>query len=194
MKLKLPELNHVNFFPVEGIALFIDRLTNRPVHVDDYATKQQAEGVKISFSRSAVENALPTLLGMGFCGQQASAEHGVPRSNVGIITEAWIDGDKLMVKGGIYGNHFPEAISALDKGEFGLCPSFSDVVFDRKNLPESISILHMTFTAVNILHPWATSFDGTKIWLTGKRSYVAITDTEQFEEQIRQRATLIDAA
>jgi len=194
MKLKLPEIDHVNFYPVEGIALFIDKISERPMHITNYDTKERSDGPKLIFTRSAVENSLPTLLGQGFCAQQAVAEHGVPRSNAGIVTEAWIDDNKLMVRGGIYGmhTHFPEVIAALEKGGLGLCPSFHDTLFDHKNLPEYITVRHTTFTGVNIIHSWATSFDNTKIWLT-KRSYVAMTDTEDLENQRVQRATFLGA-
>jgi hypothetical protein len=193
MRLKLPELNHANWWPVEGIATFIDKTSERPLHISNYDTQTQSDGPKVIFSRAAVENALPTLLGMGFCPQQAVPEHHIPRSNCGIITEAWIDGDKLMVRGGVYGINFPEVVVALEKGGIGLCPAFHDTLFDHKNLPESITVLHTTFTAVNIVHSWAASFDNTKIWLT-KRSYVAMTATEDLENQRKQRAGLIEAA
>ena len=67
MKLKLPEIDHANWWPVEGIATFIDRLSDRPTHVTEYQSGKQAEGLKVIFTREAVLNALPTLLGMGFC-------------------------------------------------------------------------------------------------------------------------------
>jgi hypothetical protein len=194
MKLKLPEIEHCNWYPIEGIAAFIDKISERPMHINNHETKEEFEGPKIIFTRAAVKNALPTLLGMGLCCQPAVPEHRVPRSNCGVVTEAWIDGDKLMIRGGIYGLQFPEVIAALDEGGIGLCVGFQDCVIDRQHLPESIEIRHMTFTELKLLHSFVTSFDNTNVWLTGRRSYVDPTDTEQFENQRKQRAALIEAA
>jgi hypothetical protein len=192
MKLNIPEIEHCNSFPVEGIAAFIDTVSQRPMHVDNHETNAQSEGPRVIFTRAAVENALPTLLGMSFCCQEAVPEHNVPRSNCGIITEAFIDSDKLMIRGRVDGLQFPQVISALEKGGLGLCLSFDDTLFDHSKLPEQLSVLHTTFTAVNILHSWATAFDNTKIWLT-KRSYVTPRDIEDFENQRKQRVALIEA-
>jgi len=192
MKLNIPAIEHANWWPVEGVATFIDRLSDRPTHVTEYQSGKQAEGLKVIFTRQAVLNALPTLLGMGFCCQQAVPEHSVPRSNCGIISEAWVDSDKLMIRGGVYGLQFPEVIAALEKGGLALCPAFHDLGFDLNKAPEILSVLHMTFTAVNIVHPWAASFDNTKIWLT-KRCFTAPVNVEDFEAQKAQRAALFDA-
>ena len=193
MKLKLPEIEHLNWFPVEGICSYIDKVSDRPVHVDNYEAKTNSEGPKIILTRAAVENALPSLLGMGLCCQPAIPDRSIPRSNCGVITEAWIDDDKLMIRGGIYGLQFPEVIAELEKNCVQLCPSFHDTLFDHTKLPELASILHTTFTGVSLLHSWATGFDNTNVWLV-KRPVVGPKDIEGFENQRKQRAALNVAA
>ena len=193
MKLKLPEIEHCNLFPFEGIATYIDRVSDRPVHVDNYEAKTNFEGPKILFTRAAVENALPTLLGVGLCCQPEIPEHSVPRSNCGVITEAWIDGDQLKIRGFVYGLQFPEVVAEMEKNPLVLCPSMRGTLFDHTKLPELISVLHTTFTSVSILRAGYTGFDNTNVWLE-KRAAVEPKDIQAFENQRKQRAALIAAA
>ena len=165
MKINLPENQHRNFVPFEGIAAFIDKPSERPAHLVNFDTEQIEEGAPISFTRAAVEAALPTLLGMGLCFQEGSYQNHPPRSKCGVITEAWIEGDQLRIRGGIYALDFPDVSAELQKNyrHLALCPLMRDLEIDPKTLPELFSVLKMTFTGVALMRVGTTGFDGTTI-------------------------------
>jgi len=165
LKLNLPEIEHRNFVPFEGVAAFIGKPSERPAHLVNFDTEQIEEGAPISFTRAAVEAALPTLLGMGLCFQEGSYQNHAPRSKCGLITEAWIEGDELRIRGGIYALDFPDVIAELEKNHrhLALCPMMRDLEIDPKTLPELFSVLKMTFTGVALMRVGTTDFDGTTI-------------------------------
>jgi len=165
LKLNLPEIEHRNFVPYEGIAAFIDKASERPAHLVNFETEQIEEGAPISFTRAAVEAALPTLLGMGLCFQEGSYQNHAPRSKCGLITEAWVEGDELRIRGFIYGLDFPDVVAELQKNyrHLALCPMMRDLEIDPKTLPELFSVLKMTFTGVALMRAGTTGFDGTTI-------------------------------
>jgi hypothetical protein len=66
-----------------------------------------ARGHSILLTRSAVESALPSLLGMAVDYKVGWDGHDA-RQKCGIITEAWLEDNKLMVSGYIYRRDFPE--------------------------------------------------------------------------------------
>jgi hypothetical protein len=191
LKLNFPEVDHRNFVPFRGIAAYIDKPSERAVHLSNFE-KQTIEdtGAPILFTRAATENALSTLLGMGLCFQEGSYQNHAPRSKCGVITEAWIEGNQLLIRGGIYGLDFPDVILEMQSNErlLALCPMVRDTIVDADSLPKLVSLKHFTFTGVALMRVGCTAFDNTKIRL-GKVP-AALADLQAYENQHKQRAAL----
>jgi len=64
-------------------------------------------------TRDAVENALPSLLGMAVDYRPGWDGHDA-RCKIGIVTEANLKGKKLVVKGYLYARDFPDVAKAIE--------------------------------------------------------------------------------
>ena len=101
MKIELPNLGHRNLVPFEGIGMLLDVPTDTPMQFINYDTQEtDAHSQKLIFKRSAVEAALPTILGMAVCVEAQNFNGHAPRSKVGLTTEAWIEGKALSTTAG----------------------------------------------------------------------------------------------
>jgi hypothetical protein len=168
VKLNFPETQHVNFVPFEGIAAFLDSPMDRPAHI--YAASGRVIGeVPLLLTRAGVEAAVPSLIGMALCFHEQEFLYHVPRSKCGVILEAWIDGDVVRIRGGIYGQHFPDVIAEIEKNNdsLALCPLTYDAVFNWNTLSTHgyAEVSKMTFTGVALMRNTVTGFTNTSIRL-----------------------------
>jgi len=77
-----------------------------------------ARGHRVMLTRDAVENALPSLLGMAVDYRPGWDGHDA-RCKIGIVTEANLKGKKLVVKGYLYARDFPDVAKAIAVSAFG---------------------------------------------------------------------------
>lgn len=115
---------HPNKLPFSGTLLTLDTASNRPPH--------GAEGHRIYVPSAVAKKRLSTLINMGLNYTKALDTHA-PRHKVGIITGAWIDGKKLMVRGFIWKKDFPEAAKDLHAGNIGMSMELADVYVRSKD-------------------------------------------------------------
>jgi hypothetical protein len=127
MNIRISE-NHPNFLPWEGVACRVEEYSSQRVHMLDEVKKQLVLGPKLGYTRAAMEDQLPFMVGMALNVNPNDLENHWPRSACGIVTAAWIDGNEVKVSGGIFGNEWPDAVAAIENGELGLCPLIRNAV------------------------------------------------------------------
>jgi hypothetical protein len=99
-----PVHGHPNRVPFEGILTTINTPSDR--------APSGARGHRVLLTRDAAETALPSLLGMAVDYRPAWDGHDC-RCKIGLITEATISGNNLLVRGYLYARDFPDAAKAI---------------------------------------------------------------------------------
>jgi hypothetical protein len=105
MALTIPHVqDHPNRLPFEGVLTVVNTASDK--------APSGARGHRVMLTREAVENALPSLLGMAVDYRPGWDGHDA-RCKIGIVTEADLKGKKLVVKGYLYARDFPDAAKAI---------------------------------------------------------------------------------
>ena len=78
--------DHPNHLPFTGTLLLTDVASDKPPH--------GSEGHRIFVSTKAAKEALPNLIGQAVNYQPEGLEAHASRHKVGVITKAWMDGNK----------------------------------------------------------------------------------------------------
>lgn len=105
MAVEFPAVHgHPNRLSFEGVLTLIDIPSDR--------APSGSRGHRVVLSRSAAENALPSLMGMAVDFRPDWDGHDA-RSKCGVLTEADIVGHKLMVAGYLYARDYPEVEEKL---------------------------------------------------------------------------------
>ena len=124
-----------------------------------------ARGHRVVVSREAVEEALPTLIGMGVAFANGWAGHDT-RQKCGVINEAEIVGDQLCVCGHLYDHDFPEVAQAIRSMDMGMSYELLDMyVHNLKAEPWVIT--RLTFCGAAILLRKKAAYESSSIRLAG---------------------------
>src|SRR5215469_6186558 len=92
-------LDHPNRVPFEGVLTVVNTASDK--------APSGARGHRVMLNREAVENALPSLLGMAVDYRPGWDGHDA-RCKIGLLTEADLVGHRLTVRGYLYARDFPE--------------------------------------------------------------------------------------
>src|ERR1700723_265432 len=95
---------HPNRLPFEGCLTLVD--------VPSDKAPSGSRGHRVVLTREAAEKALPSLLGMAVDYKTGWDGHDA-RCKVGLVTEANLADNKLMVRGYIYARDFPEVAQVI---------------------------------------------------------------------------------
>src|ERR1700688_4435392 len=95
---------HPNRVAFEGILTMVDTASDR--------APARARGHRVMLTREAAEKALPSLLGMAVDYRPGWDGHDA-RCKIGLLTEANVEGNKLVVRGYLYARDFPEVAEAI---------------------------------------------------------------------------------
>lgn len=129
---------HPNRIPFEGVLTLVDVPSDR--------APSGSRGHRVVLGRTAAENALPSLLGMAVDFRPDWDGHDA-RSKCGILTEADIVGQRLMVGGYLYARDFPEVeekLRNLTAGSMGMSYELADAhVEDMRSLHLEIKPRHL---------------------------------------------------
>lgn len=135
---------HPNRIPFEGVLTLVDAPSDR--------APSGSRGHRVVLTHSAAEQALPSLLGMAVDFRPSWDGHDA-RSKCGILTEADIRGQKLVVGGYLYGRDFPEVEEKLRQmatGSMGMSYELADAHVE--DMRTSIwKLKRVTFTGAAIL-------------------------------------------
>jgi len=105
MAVSIPHVEgHPNRVPFEGVLTLVDSASDR--------APAGARGHRVMLTRAAAEKAMPSLLGMGVDYRPGWDGHDA-RRKIGLLTEASLIGNRLVVKGYIYARDFPEVAKTV---------------------------------------------------------------------------------
>src|SRR5580698_6945626 len=101
MAVKFPHVeDHPNRVPFDGVLTVVNTPSDK--------APAGARGHRVVLTREAAEQALPSLLGMAVDYRPGWDGHDA-RRKIGVLTEADIIGNNLVVRGYLYARDFPEA-------------------------------------------------------------------------------------
>jgi|SRR5579859_360834 len=122
----LDSKDHPNAIPWSGTLLLIDQASDKP--------PQGADGHLIKVDRATAERQLSTLPGMAINYSPAFNKHE-PTKKIGVISSGWIDGNRVKVKGIIWGKDFPKAAEEIkaNMSRLGMSMELADVYVENKD-------------------------------------------------------------
>lgn len=145
---------HPNQLPFTGTLLTLDQPSTKPPH--------GSRGHKILVSKAAAKRNLKSLIGMGVNYDPGHLEAHAPRHKVGVITGAWIDGNKVKVRGWIYKKDFPEAERDLKAKGLGMSMELANVYVENENA-DVWNLEDFKFTGATILYKDAAAYYNTSL-------------------------------
>lgn len=156
LSLQLPVVGAtVNRAPFTGILTRLDEPSTRPPN--------GSEGHLVLMPSDVAAQALASLLGMGVNTTDDFRGHA-KQSKIGVITDARIDGQDLVISGILYDKDFPEEVAAIraDKERLGMSYELSSV--DVADPDADVWILtSFVFTGAAILYKEAAAYHQTAI-------------------------------
>lgn len=145
MAVEIPHVEgHPNRVPFEGVLTVVNAASDK--------APAGARGHRVILTRDAAERALPSLLGMGVDYRPGWDGHDA-RRKIGLLTEANVAGQRLVVRGYLYARDFPEvtqAIQAHSPGAMGMSYELADARVEDMHA-EVWRLTRATFTGAAVL-------------------------------------------
>jgi len=148
MAVQFPHVEgHPNRVPFEGVLAVVNAPSDK--------APAGARGHRVMLTREATEKALPSLLGMAVDYRPGWDGHDA-RRKIGLLTEANVLGQRLVVKGYLYARDFPEvakaieASAAADPGAMGMSYELADALVEDMRA-DIWKLTRVTFTGAAIL-------------------------------------------
>lgn len=145
MAVKIPHVEgHPNRVAFEGVLTVVNTASDK--------APAGARGHRVVLTREAAEKALPSLLGMAVDYRPGWDGHDA-RRKIGLLTEANLEGERLVVRGYLYARDFPdvaEAIQAHGPGSLGMSYELADARVENMR-SEIWRLTRVTFTGAAIL-------------------------------------------
>ena len=157
-----PVEGHPNRVPFDGILATVDTPSDR--------APSGARGHRVVLSREAAERALPSLLGMAVDYRPAWDGHD-NRCKIGIVTEATLSGNNLLVRGYLYARDFPDVAKAIEahaKDALGMSYEIADAKVQDMRAP-IWRLTRVTFTGAAILLRAKAAYNGTRFRMKDSR-------------------------
>src|ERR1700683_1136861 len=105
MAVKIPHVEgHPNRVPFNGVLTVVNAASDK--------VPAGARGHRVILTREAAEKALPSLLGMAVDYRPGWDGHDA-RRKIGLLTEADLVGNRLVVRGYLYARDFPEVAETM---------------------------------------------------------------------------------
>lgn len=148
MAVKFPHVEgHPNRVPFEGVLTIVNAASDK--------APAGARGHRVMLTREAAERALPSLLGMAVDYRPGWDGHDA-RRKIGLLTEAEVVGQRLLVRGYLYARDFPDAADAVRAsaaaGTEGLGMSYEVADARVEDMRAEIwKLTRVTFTGAAIL-------------------------------------------
>ena len=145
MAVAIPHVDkHPNRVPFEGVLTVVNAASDK--------APAGARGHRVMLTREAAETALPSLLGMAVDYRPGWDGHDA-RRKIGLLTEANVVGQRLIVRGYLYARDFPEvarAIKAHAPQALGMSYEIADARVDDLRA-EIWKLTRVTFTGAAVL-------------------------------------------
>lgn len=184
MAIEMPEIEgHPNRAPFRGVLTLVDEPSDRP--------PSGSRGHRVLLTGKAVEEAIPSLLGMAVDYTPSLDGHNA-RAKIGVVTSAELEAlaasrvlerggrtlclhgrvQQLKVGGYLYGKDFPEVVGemrAKGKGELGMSYEIADVhVADVEAAVWAVT--KFTFTGAAVLLKNKAAYQRTWVEITGNEA------------------------
>jgi len=164
MGVHLPAMtDHPNRLAFEGVLTRVDEASDR--------APAGAQGHRVLLPRPVAEAALPSLIGMGV-GIALGLEGHNPQRKIGVITEAWLAGQDLRVRGVLYARDFPTEIAHIRtlarQGLMGMSFELAAVEIVESTAP-IWHIQRCTFTGAAILKRHHAAYTQTTLAAQAQR-------------------------
>ena len=158
---ELPDYpKHSNRLPFLGVLWFVDTPSDE--------APSGARGNRIILTREAAVKALGSIVGMGLCRRSDNSGHNVERK-MGVITKAYLLGNRIIVKGIVYAKDCPNDVYQLRNGKFGMIYEIDEArVSDMRK--EVWELSRITFTGAAVLLREKTAYKGTRFWLSADKA------------------------
>jgi hypothetical protein len=145
MAVKFPHVEgHPNRVPFEGVLTVVNAASDK--------APAGARGHRVMLTRDAAKAALPSLLGMAVDYRPGWDGHD-SRRKIGLLTEADLIGQQLVVRGYLYARDFPEVASAIKAHApeaMGMSYELADARVEDLRA-EVWKLIRVTFTGAAIL-------------------------------------------
>ena len=145
MAVNIPHVEgHPNRVPFEGVLTVVDTVSDK--------APAGARGHRVMLTREAAEKALPSLLGMAVDYRPGWDGHDA-RRKIGLLTEANLVGNQLVVRGYLYARDFPEvagAIAAQAPHSMGMSYELADARVEDMRA-DLWKLTRVTFTGAAVL-------------------------------------------
>ena len=145
MAVQIPHVDrHPNRVPFEGVLTVVNTVSDK--------APAGARGHRVLLTREAAEQALPSLLGMAVDYRPGWDGHDA-RRKIGLLTEADLDGQRLVVRGYLYARDFPEVTEAIQAKAgklLGMSYELADARVEDVHA-EVWKLIRVTFTGAAIL-------------------------------------------
>lgn len=145
MAVRIPPVEgHPNRVPFEGVLTTVNTASDK--------APSGARGHKVMLTREAAETALPSLLGMAVDYTPSWDGHDA-RRKIGLITEAGIEGNRIVVSGYLYARDFPDVATAIEAHApeaLGMSYELADARVENMRA-EIWKLTRVTFTGAAIL-------------------------------------------
>lgn len=166
MALDMPKGEHPNKMPFKGILTRLDQPSDAPPH--------GSTGRRTYIPKEVAEEAIPTLLGMAVDFKPDFDGHD-KKSKIGLITEAYIEGDALWIAGFFYANDFPEECERIraEKSRLGWSYECQAAIRDVEADPWVVD--YCIFTGAAVLYKDLAAYTTTSL---EARASADTSDTE----------------
>lgn len=158
MAVEFPHVEgHPNRVPFEGVLTVVNTASDK--------APSGARGHRVMLTREAAERALPSLLGMAVDYRPGWDGHDA-RCKIGLLTEANLAGNRLVVRGYLYARDFPEVADALQSSAaakaqaLGMSYEVADARVEDMRA-EVWKLTRVTFTGAAILLREKAAYRGT---------------------------------
>src|SRR5208337_83090 len=145
MAVKIPHVDgHPNRVPFDGVLTVVNTASDK--------APAGARGHRVMLTREAAQMALPSLLGMAVDYRPGWDGHDAQRK-IGILTEAHLIGNRLVVRGFLYARDCPKAAKALQERppeDMGMSYELADAKVEDMRA-EVWKLTRVTFTGAAIL-------------------------------------------
>jgi hypothetical protein len=164
MAVHIPTVHgHPNRVPFEGVLTTVDAPSDK--------APSGARGHRVLLTREAAEQALPSLLGMAIDYRPAWDGHD-SRRKIGVLTEARLAGNNIVVRGYLYARDFPEVAKAIEAQAphvLGMSYEIADAKVEDMRAPVW-KLTRVTFTGAAILLRDKAAYRSTSFHMTESRS------------------------
>ncbi|WP_447428656.1 DUF6582 domain-containing protein [Cupriavidus basilensis] len=145
---------HPNRHPFTGILTRLDAPSDNPVG--------GANGRKTLIPKAVAEAAIDSLLGMAVDFKRNLDGHD-SRSKIGLITEAFVEGDAVHIAGFFYAKDFPEEVALIQSEQDDLGFSYEADARIRNLEADPWVVDHITFTGAAVLYKDLAAYTTTSL-------------------------------